>query len=217
MPANVRALIFDMDGVIIDSEPLHAEAKQMTFEHFGLNFPDTFYTQFRGMTDQDTFDMVATTYLHASHRVGELLEYKRGLYRQIFNRLQPIPGALEFLAAARPHYEKFALTTSAFPENQQKSFARFDLAQWFDVVVTQADVSQHKPHPEPYLKTLELLGLPTGACLVIEDSINGVRAGKAAGCRVFALTTSFSSEDLREAGADTIVEDYQTLRNILLT
>lgn len=217
MFTDVRALIFDMDGVIIDSEPLHAEAKRLTLEHYGLQFPPDFYDQFKGMTDLDAFTFVATTYLNNAHPVDELLAYKRELYRELFERLQPIPGALEFLADARPRYEKFALTTAAFPENQQKSFARFDLGRWFDVVVTQADVIHHKPHPDPYLKTLERLALTADECIVIEDSVNGVKAGKAAGCRVVGLTTSFSEVVLREAGADVIVADYQTLRNILLT
>jgi beta-phosphoglucomutase len=216
MPTDIRALIFDMDGVIIDSEPLHAEAKRLTFQHYGLQLPLAFYDQFKGMTDLDAFTFMVSNYLHDTHSVDELLDYKRGLYREMFVRLQPIPGALDFLAAARPHYEKFALTTAAFPENQQRTFARFDLGRWFDVVVTQADVIHHKPHPDPYLKTLEYLALSADECLVIEDSVNGVKSGKAAGCRVVGLTTTFSEAVLREVGADIIVRDFQTLRDILL-
>ncbi|MEZ4672070.1 MAG: HAD family phosphatase [Anaerolineae bacterium] len=217
MFTDVHALIFDMDGVIIDSEPLHAETKRQTLVHYGLDFPPEFFDQFKGMPDHDTFEYVVANYLHDTHTVDEVLAYKRDLYRAIFPKLQTIPGALDFLAEARPRYDKFALTTSAFPENQQKSFARFDLAHWFDVVVTQADVTQHKPHPAPYLKALELLNLPAAACVVIEDSVNGVKSGKAAGCRVIGLTTSFSEEELRKVGADVIVPDFQTLRHLLLT
>jgi beta-phosphoglucomutase-like phosphatase (HAD superfamily) len=108
-----------------------------------------------------------------------------------------------------------ALTTSAPRELQELAFGQFDLSGYFGVVVTGDDVSQGKPHPEPYLKTAEKLGRAPSHCVVVEDSTNGVRSAKAAGCPTVGLATSFSAETLAAAGSDLTVATFSELQKAL--
>jgi HAD superfamily hydrolase (TIGR01509 family) len=211
MADNFSALIFDLDGVIIDSEPLHAEAKRRTFQHYGIQMPETIYAQAKGTTDFELFGRLAKEYLHDHVSAIEMIEYKDRVYSGIFPTVKPVPGALDFLLRARARFSRMALTTSARRVNQQRAFDKFGLARWFDVVVTAEDIQRGKPDPDPYLKTLDKLGLPASACLVIEDSTAGVRSGGAAGCAVAGITTSFSADELASAGAAFVVESFDAL------
>ncbi|NNE47701.1 MAG: HAD family hydrolase, partial [Rhodothermales bacterium] len=107
---------------------------------------------------------------------------------------------------------RLALTTSAIRDNQVKAFELFGLQPYFEVVVTAENVSRPKPHPEPYVMTASRMGVPVENCLVIEDSVNGVRSALRAGCKVAALTTSFSAEILRNAGADSVHNSFAGLQ-----
>ncbi|HXG63931.1 MAG TPA: HAD family phosphatase [Blastocatellia bacterium] len=207
----IRAIIFDLDGVIIDSEPLHAEAKRLTFEHYGIEVPPTLYDQFKGRTDLDVIEHVVGLHPGRSLSVAELLGHKHRAFESLLDQLPQIPGALEFLELARRYIPRLALTTSATKRNQRIAFAKFDLHRYFDVVVTEEEIEHTKPHPEPYLKTVERLGIEAASCLVIEDSLNGVISARDAGCRVAALTTSFSAEELLRAGADNVFSSYREL------
>ena len=98
---------------------------------------------------------------------------------------------------------------------QELAFSQFGLSNYFDVVVTGNDITHGKPHPEPYLKTAEKIGYSPLQCLVIEDSTNGIRSAKAAGCRAVGIATSFSSDTLLAAGADVVVQSFAELGKIL--
>lgn len=209
--AQFQALIFDMDGVIIDSEALHAEAKRIAMRQYGVELPQDVIHDLKGMTDEAIFEHLVARFLDGAHPVAEVLAAKHRAFRQIDGQVQAIPGALEFVAQARPRFSQFALTTSATRENQQRAFERFALSLWFDVVVTGEDITRPKPDPEPYLKTLEKMGLPASACLVIEDSLNGVRSGLAAGCAVAAITTTFSTQELAVLNPDIIITQFDEL------
>jgi beta-phosphoglucomutase-like phosphatase (HAD superfamily) len=99
-------------------------------------------------------------------------------------------------------------------ENQQRIFEIFNLSPYFSTIITGEDIINGKPHPEPYLKTAEKLGVAPANALVIEDSLNGVRSGKAAGCRVIAITTSFPREPLMELQADYVVDSFAELERL---
>jgi beta-phosphoglucomutase-like phosphatase (HAD superfamily) len=91
----------------------------------------------------------------------------------------------------------------------------FNLSPYFSTIITGEDVINGKPHPEPYLKTAEKLGVAPANALVIEESLNGVRSGKGAGCRVIAITTSFPRESLIEIQADYVVDSFAELERLL--
>lgn len=207
----IKALIFDMDGVIIDTEPLHKEAKRAALAAFGLTIPESYYLDFRGRSDEDFAQTVGRQYGLSPEQRQEVLRLKHSVFESRETSLLPVEGVLEFLRMARPQFEKMAVTTSATPRNQQFAFDHLGLHPFFDVVVNASDITRTKPDPEPYLTTVARLRYPADACLVIEDSINGILSAKAAGCMVAAITTSYSGDELLETPADVVVESYRQL------
>jgi beta-phosphoglucomutase-like phosphatase (HAD superfamily) len=101
-----------------------------------------------------------------------------------------------------------AVATSATPQNAHASLTRIGLADTFAVIISAADVSTGKPHPEPYLKAAAGLGVPPANCLVIEDSVSGIRAAKAAGAKCLAMATTFSREALAVHSPDWLVAGF---------
>jgi HAD superfamily hydrolase (TIGR01509 family) len=136
-------------------------------------------------------------------------------FRGLFKEIRLVEGVLPFLCQCKARKWPIALTTSAQRAMQELAFSQFDLSRYFDVVVTGNDITHGKPHPEPYLKTAERIGYPPLQCLVIEDSTNGVRSAKAAGCQAVGITTSFPSDTLLAAGADVVVRNFAELEKIL--
>ncbi|MBV9468590.1 MAG: HAD family phosphatase [Abitibacteriaceae bacterium] len=210
-----QALIFDLDGVIIDTESLHAQAKRLAFEKYALDVPELWYQQFRGRSDQDMVESVVAEFGDSALSSAEVLALKHEVFSTLHENIMPVEGAVEFIQQARQHFKQLALTTSATKQNQLFAFAKFGLQPYFDVVVTAEAITHTKPHPEPYLKTVEKLGLPAAACLVIEDSTNGILSAQGAGCAVAAITTSFSREELEAAQADYIVHSFAELASLL--
>jgi HAD superfamily hydrolase (TIGR01509 family) len=210
-----RALIFDLDGVIIDTEPKHKEAKQAAFARFGLDVPEALYDAFRGRSDEDMARHVVREFGPAGLEWSQVLALKHELFYGLEHAIEPVPGALEFIRAARARFEKLAVATSATARNQRYAFDRFGLSPFFDVVVNAGDITHAKPHPEVYLAAADRLGLPAEACLVIEDSKNGIASAQAAGCKAAAVTTSFTRGELAGSGADFIMDRFEELAEIL--
>jgi HAD superfamily hydrolase (TIGR01509 family) len=204
----VRAIIFDMDGVLIDSEALHNAAIAAAMAEHGVSLPTSIFAELTGTTDAEFLEHASRTYFGGSIPAATLLERKQHFFLATKDQVQAIPGALDFLRAVRPQAAAIALVTSALRHNQELAFTRFDLAPCFDTVVTAEDVTHGKPHPEPYLTAVVRLGLPAQECLVIEDSLHGLAAARAAGCRTLGLATSYSVETLTAAGADYVCTSY---------
>ena len=108
-----RALIFDLDGVIIDTEPLHAEAKRITFEKYGIAVPERLYAEFRGRSDLDMVEHVVRELAGGALSALEVVSHKHEVFGALHDRIAPVVGALEFIRLARRHVEKLALATSA--------------------------------------------------------------------------------------------------------
>ncbi|MBD3307579.1 HAD-IA family hydrolase [candidate division KSB3 bacterium] len=209
---KIDAVIFDMDGVIVDSEPLHCQAEQTIFRQYGVEAPWSEWDSFTGLTDRVIFTYIVENFTDGRYSVDELLQAKYKIFLALLaDQVQPIPGAIDFIRWTRDRYAKLALTTSSTREVQQIIFERFGLQAYFDVIITEERIQHSKPHPEPYLKTLDALQLPADTCLVIEDSLNGIRSAKEAGCRVIGLATSFPEEDLLKAGAENAVATFAAL------
>ncbi|HEY3311134.1 MAG TPA: HAD family phosphatase [Anaerolineales bacterium] len=212
---NFTACIFDFDGVIIDSEPLHAEAKRLTLEHFQIHAPENTLMSFKGRTDADFFGYIAADFTPGSHTAQELDAYKRQQYLLLFDNVPLVPGGLDFIRSAREKFSRLGLATSANNRDFSLAMRKFHLENWFDVIVTGESTRLHKPHPEPYLKALELMCASAAETLVIEDSPNGISAAKAAGCTVAAITTTFSAVEIAATGADFIGENFIDLGRML--
>jgi HAD superfamily hydrolase (TIGR01509 family) len=196
-----HGVIFDMDGVLLDSEPFICKAACMMFAEKGLHVKPEDFLPFVGAGENRYVGGVAEKYgfpidiAAAKRRTYEIyLDIIKG-------QLRPLPGVHEFLAACRRAGKKTALATSADMVKAEGNLREIGLPfSTFDAVVTGLDVVHRKPHPEIFLRAAEKLGLDPRHCLVVEDAVNGVAAAKAAGSRCLALTTSFTREQL--TGAD---------------
>jgi HAD superfamily hydrolase (TIGR01509 family) len=212
---NLQAVIFDLDGVIIDSEPIHARAKRIAFSRFGMEVPNEVYERFVGETDWNVVEYVVTHYGDDSLRIQDVLDLKQSEFRSLIPDMESIPGALEFIENARDAFEQLVLVTSATPLNEKLSLEQFGLDNTFDFTIYVDDVAHAKPHPEPYNRAIEKLALPAESCFIIEDSINGVTAAAASGAFVAGMQTSMSEEQLLDAGADIVFPDFQALSDWL--
>ncbi len=208
---EIYAIIFDMDGVIVDSEPLHWQVEHAIMKQYEIEVPRSEWHSFIGLTDHVIFQYVIDNFTAGRYTVEQLVKAKYDVFLKVLaEQAQTIPGALDFIRWAK-QYGRLALTTSSVKEVQEKIFELFNLHPYFDVVITGDQIQHGKPHPEPYLKTLDALHVLARNCLVLEDSLNGVRSAKKAGCCVAAITTSFSEEELWDAGADVVFETFSSL------
>ncbi len=210
--AHARAILFDMDGVLIDSEPAHQKSIIALTAELGLAIHDqAILDSFKGTPERAMALRLMEMYPNDLRTVEEIIQRSIAIFTSLFPEVSLIHGAMEFLQTSHLLGRNHGLTTSASRSTQQLVFDTFGFGPFFDAVVTGDDIRHGKPHPDPYLLTAERLGLAPGDCIVIEDSINGVRSGKAAGCKVIGLTSSFPREALDAAGADFVVDSFNEL------
>lgn len=199
----IRGVIFDMDGVLVDSEPIIVEAAVTMFREHGVAAHAADFLPFIGTGEARFLGGVAEKY-------GFALAIERDktrtydLYLELIKgRLQPIAGAVTFVTDCRRAGRKTAIATSADVRKMRGNLAEVGLAAaMFDAVVTGSDVVNKKPDPEVFLTAMARIALPADACLVIEDAPNGVLAAKRAGARCLGITSTFSADELNAAGAD---------------
>ena len=209
-----KALIFDMDGVLIDSEPLHERAKREALLEAGITVPESLFARYTGSSDKAMIYGVAAAHGLSEERSAEILERKYRIYESLECTLRPVPGAIDFVHWAKSRY-RLALATSATSRNREATLKALQIESMFEVVVDSTSFSQPKPSPEVFQIALQRLDLAPAVCLVIEDAVNGIVAARAAGCFAAGLTTSFSEAHLREAGADIVVSSYSELKTLL--
>ena len=213
----VSAAAFDLDGVLADTESIHLENEKEACAFFGLKVPSSEWEGFRGRTAMSIAKEIIGKYGNGNQINPEAFVSKKvEMYMKKISKVQAIPGSKEFVMNIRKFLPQIALTTSGKRIVQEKVLEVIGLADVFDVTITADDVSNGKPHPEPYLKTAELLSCSSGECLIIEDSDNGIISAIKAGCIVAGITTSFSKDVLYGLGAHIVVDCYDELwRNIL--
>lgn len=205
----IKTVFFDLDGVIIDSEPIHAKAKRFTLDEFDVAYRDSVFDEFTGQTDEDFFKYVAAEAGLRKHFWRLLLQRKNELFVDLLPEMKPVDGFPLFFRRVKKDGMKTVLVSSTSRYTLGLIDAFFNVTRLFDLLVTENDTVRHKPHPEPYLMALERLPASREDTVVIEDSPNGILSAKQAGCKVFALATSFMPENL--AGADKVFGSYAEL------
>lgn len=208
------ALIFDMDGVLIDSEPLHKRAKELAFHEIGILLPESVYDSYKGRPDATMIPEVLGDRGQSPDQIAELLHRKHQIFEQIEHEMKVVPGASAFVLWAKTRY-RIALATSATARNREAALKLLGIGNPFEAVVDSGRSHRPKPDPEVFQIAMRDLGLQPAACWIIEDSVNGLRAAKAAGCVAVAITTTFDSHTLQSAGADIIVHSFAELRRLL--
>lgn len=213
---KITTIIFDMDGVLIDSDPADNLVKERAFAKFGIVLPEAVYERYNGRPDETMMNEVARSIPGRKLDVDELLRIKHSEFDAIEQIAVPIEGAKALVNWAKSRFQ-VALATSAAPRNRQAALSVLGLADTFDFVVDASGFSRPKPDPEIFLTVISRLKAVAAQCLVLEDSLNGVIAGKAAGCCVTAITTSFPEDLLLKNGADHVVGHLKELRALLET
>ena len=208
---RTQAIVFDMDGVLIDSEELHAHAKRIAFAQAGIALTHADLRSYVGRSDAIMIDEIGASYGLTSDQRSMVLDEKTRIYEQEDQEIKIVPGAVEFVLWAAQHY-RLAVATSATPRNRIATLDRLGIANLFEIVADLGDVSEPKPSPEIYLIVTSRLALQPSQCLVVEDSLTGVLSAKRAGCCVSALTRTFAAHELLGVGADFIFEDFQSLQ-----
>jgi HAD superfamily hydrolase (TIGR01509 family) len=197
---HIRAVIFDMDGVLTDSEPLINAAAIAMFKEKGLAVAPGDFLPFVGAGEDRYIGGVA----EAHHFPLDLPAAKRRTYEIYLDlvpkRLEIFPGARELMRACREAGLKVAVASSADRIKIQANLQKMGLPiEDWDAVVTGDDVQAKKPAPDIFLVAAKRLGRTAGECVVVEDAINGVQAAKAAGMRCVAVAQTFPAEQLSAA------------------
>jgi mannitol-1-/sugar-/sorbitol-6-phosphatase len=197
-----RAVLFDLDGVLVDSTPAVARVWAGWAHEHGFD-PGEVVKKAHGRPSIATICELLPNADHAA----ENREVERREIADV-EGVVPLPGAMELLQALP--LDRWAIVTSC---TRALAAVRIGAARLPKPkqMVTSTDVQHGKPDPEPYLKGAQILGVPAADCLVVEDAPAGIRAGKAAGARVLALRTTASDAELQQAGADWIVDDCADL------
>lgn len=200
---KLRGIIFDMDGVLCDSEALIAEAAcQMFAEEHGVTVQPSDFIPFIGTGEERFLGGVAERYgVQLNFPTDKDRTYSLYL-KNIPGRLQPLPGALDFIQRARAAGLKLAIATSADRIKMDGNLSEIGLPpRSFDACVTGSDITRKKPFPDIFLRAAERIGIPAGECLVVEDAVSGVTAAVAAGAVCLGITSSLPAEKLADAGA----------------
>jgi HAD superfamily hydrolase (TIGR01509 family) len=196
----IKGVLFDMDGVLVDSEHFICKAAIMMFSELGVIVSPEDFQPFVGMGENRYIGGVAE-----QHGIDVDIEQAKARTYEIYEKivrekLSPLPGAHEFISKCRDKGLKLALATSADTIKMEVNLKEIGLSRdSFDAIITGLDVRKKKPFPDIYLQAAENLSLKPGDCLVVEDAVSGIKAGKDAGCRCLALTTSFDAAALKEA------------------
>ena len=197
----IKAVIFDMDGVIVDSEPLHIEADKMVLEEYGVEISDDILRYYAGVTDAAMWKELKEIY-NLEHTVDELTEKPAKLKLKIFGEkeLKMIDGIRELIGLLKKRGVKVGLASSSHRELIGIVLDKLGIAEFFDVIVSGGDVAESKPAPDIFLKASALLGVGPGDCLAIEDSEQGVKAAKEAGMKcVGYINANSGDQDLSMA------------------
>jgi beta-phosphoglucomutase family hydrolase len=207
----VRAVIFDMDGVLVDSGAHHRDAWRAMFHDLGVPPPPDFWRITIGRPADEAVALLVDGVDHAEAR--RLAARKRDHYARFARRgMMPVAGVIAFVDVLATAGIPVAVGTSATRRDLERVLAALGLRGRFDVLVTADDVRWGKPHPEVYLKAAAGLGLDPGACVVFEDAVVGVQAARAAGMRVIGVTTAHTGDELVGAGAERAVADFEEVR-----
>lgn len=202
-----HAFLFDMDGVIIDSNPVHKVALKQFCSKYGFELSEEHLRErIYGRTNKDWIPALFGAL--SPEKVAAYAWEKEALFRELYTEtIAPLAGLTDFLAKLDEHRIGRAIATSAPRENVDFTLEKTGISRFFETILDESFVSRGKPDPEIYLKTAAALGYRPGDCIVLEDSLSGVKSGKAAGCKVVALSTTHTAEELNEA--DLVIEDFR--------
>lgn len=207
----MKAVIFDMDGVLVDSEPLHYESDNELLKRLGVTVPEGYLDQFVGVTNAVMWKAIAAEY-SIDKDLEEILNAHLSLKLKLVKRadLKPIDGIPELLKHIRLSGYPMAVASSSSAIFIKQVIGKIGLEYYFDAYVSGESVPRSKPEPDVFLKAAAALGVNPEDCAVIEDSRNGTLAAKRAGMKCVGYRNPHpGNQDLSAAGL--VIEDFNTL------
>jgi HAD superfamily hydrolase (TIGR01509 family) len=208
----VNTVIFDMDGVIVDTEPVHYYAYHQHFKELEIEVPDEVYGTFTGFSTKNTYQKLKELF-SLPHEVDALILSKREFFNNAFDEkadLELLPGVRNLIEDLYNNGIQLVLASSASRVTIGKIFDRFSLHRYFTHIVSGEEFPQSKPHPAIFIKAAELSGSPVNECIVIEDSTNGIMAARAAG--IFCVGYKSENSLLQELSvADMTINHFDEL------
>ncbi|WP_254168809.1 HAD family hydrolase [Chryseosolibacter histidini] len=201
--------IFDMDGVIIDSNPFHKISLKQFCKKYGYDLTEEqLREKIYGRTNKDWIVNVFGPL--DEQKLRAYADEKEALFREIYkNDIKPVDGLVAFLQKLEALGLPRAIATSAPRANVDFTLSKTGTGKYFPVILDESFVSKGKPDPEIYLRTAAALKFEPANCIVFEDSLSGVKAGKSAGCKVVGITTTHTREELHET--DLVIDDFTNL------
>ncbi len=195
----MKAVIFDMDGVVQDTESIHQNAEFEVLNRHGAIPDPSDWNDFHGRKAIEIFEMIIERYHLTGVTAEQLMQEKREIYfMKAKDEARLMPGFSELLKFLSPNY-RLGLVTSSVKETQEFAFELFKLDGLFETVVNADMVSKSKPDPEPYSFAIGKMGLEPSECAVIEDAENGLMSAKAAGAHTIGLTSTMPAGMLKHA------------------
>lgn len=210
----MKAVIFDMDGVIIDSEPIHLEVDVQTMKDLGYNILKEELNKYVGTTNEYMFTDIKNRY-KINKSVEEIISYRAEIAKEriIKSDLEPIEGIRELLNDLKNKNIPAAIASSSPRDFIEVVVSKFGLQDYFSHIVSGEEVENGKPARDVYIETAKKLGVQSKDCIVIEDSKNGVLAAKAAGMKCIGFQ-NFNSGNQDLSKADVIVKSIGEIKII---
>lgn len=216
----VKAVIFDFDGVIADSEPCHLAAFNQVFAEFGIKISTEIYcSKYLGFTDYEMLEEVRRDYKvdFKGRSIEQLAEQKTEIFHKLIGTGESIiDGIIEFIAELKKNNIRIVINSGAIAADIELMLRGTKIEKAFEVIVSADDVEKGKPDPQGYLLALEKLNadskdkIVTGQCAVIEDSKWGIIAAQRAGMKVIGITNSYPAKEL--LGSDLIIDSVRHLK-----
>lgn len=185
------AVVFDLDGLLVDSEPVQQESFNVVLARYGVRLDEDDFRPLVGRSTRENFAFLKARY-GIEEPIGDLLARKAAAYDALLERIQPIPGAVRLVRDLAGAGVRMAVASSSPGDVVRRSLAATGFDGLFGVVVGGDEVARTKPAPDVYLRAVEVLGLPAGRCVAVEDSEAGVEAAVGAGLRCVVVPNRYT-------------------------
>lgn len=204
-----KAVIFDMDGVLVDNSEIHIDAFEVFCKRHNCSFERQELYPLFGKGNRDIFPVVLKRPVSAEE-IERFSQEKEAIYRELIEKtIRPLPGLIDFLTFLKAKGVKTAVGSSGIRKNVDFVLKKCGIAAYFDVVVNGNDVKNAKPDPEIFLLVAERLGIAPEECVVFEDAYAGIEAARTARMAVVAVATTFPKE--QHCDYDMIISDFREL------
>lgn len=206
---DTKAIIWDLDGVIVNTAPYHLEAWQVTFRKRGVEFTEDDFRHSFGLRNDTILASISGGEI-SPNEISSISSEKEETFRRLIGQdINPLPGAIELLKSLAEAGFQLALASSTPVENIQLVTESLGIKNYFRCIICAGDVSEGKPDPQVFLLAARGLGVEPVNCIVIEDAVAGVTAARRAGMRCLAVTTTHPRTSLNEA--DLIVDTLESV------